>query len=149
MTKVKIVRAENAKDLPLPEYKTSGAAGMDLYANIDNGAEVHLHPGNHMLIPTGIKIELPEGLKADVNSRSGLAYKNGVFVLNSPGIVDSDFRGEIGVILMNLGKETFVIKRGDRIAQLIITKYERAELIEVDTLEETERGNGGFGSTGV
>lgn len=145
MKKVKIVcLAPEFK----PMYATPNSAGMDLCANIDEGSNVILHPGQRMLIPTGIRIELPEGYEAQVRPRSGLALKHGITVLNAPGTVDADYRGEIGVVLYNAGKEHFEISRGDRIAQMVIAKYKRIEWEEVSELSESERGQGGFGSTG-
>jgi dUTP pyrophosphatase len=131
---------------PLPRYETPGSSGMDLRAHIDG--DVVLAPGEFRLIPTGIAISLPQGFEAQVRPRSGLALRNGIGLLNSPGTIDSDYRGEIGVILINHGKEPFVIKNGDRIAQLVISKTYRAELQEVPKLDETDRGGGGFGHTG-
>ena len=130
----------------LPSYSTIHSAGMDLRANIDN--DVILLPLERKLIPTGLYIQLPEGYEAQIRPRSGLAFKNGITVLNSPGTIDADYRGEIGVILINLSNESFVIKDGERICQMIIAKYEKAEIIEVDILTDTERGTGGFGHTG-
>ncbi len=131
----------------LPAYETSFSAGMDLRANIDK--EIKLEPLQRCLVPTGLFIELPKGFEAQVRPRSGLAYKKGVTVLNSPGTIDADYRGEIKVILVNLSNETFIIKDGERIAQMIISAHEQAHWVEVDTLEETERGAGGFGHTGT
>ena len=130
-----------------PAYETEGAAGMDLRANID--ASITLKPLERAIVKTGLFIALPVGFEAQVRPRSGLAAKKGITVLNSPGTVDADYRGEIGVILVNLSNDDFVINDGERIAQLIIAKHERANWIEVDILSETERGSGGFGSTGV
>ncbi len=142
--KLKIV---NTSDNPLPEYETSGSAGMDLRAQLQE--PVMLKPLQRALIPTGLYIELPDGCEAQIRPRSGLALKKGVTVLNTPGTIDSDYRGEIKIILINLSNETTVINTGERIAQMIIAKYEKATLKEVDTLNETERGEGGFGHTGV
>lgn len=133
--------------IPLPTYVTAGAAGMDLFAAVDQPVE--LQPGAIELIPTGIAIALPEGYEAQIRSRSGLALKYGVFALNAPGTIDSDYRGEIGVILANIGKSPFLIHRGDRIAQMVIARYERAVWKVVDHLPNTARGEGGFGSTGI
>ncbi len=145
---VKITRLNDKfGDLPLPAYKTTGSAGMDIYAAIDEN--VILQPGQTTLVPTNLAIALPEGYECQVRSRSGLALKNGVFALNAPGTIDSDYRGEIGIILSNFSKEAFTIKRGDRIAQLVIARYEQAEWKMCDSLDDTERGAGGFGSTGV
>lgn len=142
--KLKIV---NSSDNPLPLYETVGSAGMDLRAQLQE--PVMLKPLQRALIPTGLFIELPDGYEAQVRPRSGLALKKGVTVLNSPGTIDSDYRGEIKVILINLSNETTIINTGERIAQMIISKYERVQLKEVDELNETERGEGGFGHTGV
>lgn len=131
----------------LPAYETSSSAGMDLRANIDE--DIKLEPLQRGIVPTGLFIELPKGFEAQVRPRSGLAFKKGITVLNSPGTIDADYRGEIKVILVNLSNETFVIKDGERIAQMIISTHEQAQWIEVDTLEETERGGGGFGHTGT
>ena len=131
----------------LPNYETIASAGMDLRANITQS--ITLKPLERAIIKTGLFIELPIGYEAQVRPRSGLAAKNGITVLNAPGTVDADYRGEIGVILVNLSNEDFVIQNGERIAQLIIAKHERAEWIEVQELTETSRGEGGFGSTGV
>lgn len=130
-----------------PNYETEGAAGMDLRANID--ASITLKPLKRAIVKTGLFIALPIGFEAQVRPRSGLAAKKGITVLNSPGTVDADYRGEIGVILVNLSNEDFIINDGERIAQLVIAKHERVLWKEVDVLNETERGSGGFGSTGV
>lgn len=142
--KLKIV---NTSDNPLPEYETTGSAGVDLRAQLQE--PVMLKPLQRALIPTGLYIELPDGYEAQVRPRSGLALKKGVTVLNSPGTIDSDYRGEIKVIMINLSNETTVINTGERIAQLIISKFEKVIFKEVDELNETERGEGGFGHTGV
>jgi dUTP pyrophosphatase len=134
-------------DLPLPSYATAGAAGIDLRAAIDE--TITVEPGRRMAIPTGIAIALPPGFECQVRPRSGLAVKNGVTVLNTPGTVDEDYRGEIHVILVNLGDEPFTVERGSRIAQAVFSRYERVALDEVDALETSGRGAGGFGSTGV
>ena len=134
-------------DLGLPSYATVNSAGADLFAAVDIDAS--LHPGQRTVIPTGIQIALPSGYEAQVRPRSGLAIKNGVTCLNSPGTIDADYRGEVGVILINHGTETFVIKRGMRIAQLIIAPVMSAIWEEVESLDQTARGSGGFGSTGV
>ena len=131
----------------LPNYETIASAGMDLRANLDE--PVILAPLGRALVKTGLFIELPIGYEAQVRPRSGLAFKKGITVLNSPGTVDADYRGEIGVILVNLSNEPFTIETGERIAQLVIAKHERAEWLEVEVLTETSRGEGGFGSTGV
>ncbi len=142
--KVKIV---NQSQHTLPNYETIASAGMDLRANLTE--PVILKPLERAIIRTGLYIELPIGYEAQVRPRSGLAAKKGITVLNSPGTVDADYRGEIGVILVNLSNEDFTVENGERIAQLVITKHERAEWFEVDILSETSRGEGGFGSTGV
>lgn len=134
-------------DLPLPAYATEGSAGMDICAVVE--ADVHIRPGETALIPAGIIIELPPGFEAQIRPRSGLALKYSVGVLNSPGTIDSDYRGEVKVILTNFGKEDFVVRRGDRIAQMIVARYERVQWNEVPELAGTRRGAGGFGHTGV
>lgn len=141
------IKIINKSQHELPNYETMASAGMDLRANLS--APVTLNPLERAIIKTGLFIELPIGYEAQVRPRSGLAAKKGVTVLNSPGTVDADYRGEIGVILVNLSNESFVIENGERIAQLIIAKHERAEWIAVEELSETSRGEGGFGSTGV
>ncbi|HEY1707885.1 MAG TPA: dUTP diphosphatase [Rhizomicrobium sp.] len=145
--KIGIVRLPHAKDLPLPHYATAGSAGMDLSAAVDS--DVEIRPGARAMIPTGLSIELPDGTEAQVRPRSGLAAKHGITVLNTPGTIDSDYRGEIKVVLINLGDSAFVVTRGTRIAQMIIAKHERAVLVESETLSETTRGSGGYGSTGT
>ena len=142
---VEITRFVHGKDLPLPEYESSAAAGLDLRAASN---PVNLAPGERQLIPTGIAIALPRGYEGQIRPRSGLAKKYGITVLNSPGTVDSDYRGEIQVLLVNHGEEVFNVIRGMRIAQLVITPYARVDWREVDLLVNTERGEGGFGSTG-
>ena len=142
--KIKIVNKSNH---PLPKYATPGSAGMDLRANID--APIALAPGERKLIPTGIYIALPVGYEAQIRPRSGLALKHGIGLANMLGTVDSDYRADVGVILINLGQEDFVVNDGDRIAQLVIAKYEIAEWEVVDELDKTERGEGGYGHTGV
>ncbi len=142
--KIKII---NKSQHALPNYETIASAGMDLRANLTES--IVLQPLERTIVKTGLFIELPIGFEAQVRPRSGLAFKNGITVLNSPGTVDADYRGEIGVILVNLSNQAFEIQNGERIAQLIITKHERAEWFEVEELSETSRGAGGFGSTGV
>jgi len=137
----------HAENLGLPSYATEHAAGMDLCAAVKD--DVVLKPGERKLIPTGLSIALPEGFEAQVRPRSGLALKNGLSVLNSPGTIDADYRGEVQVILANLGSEPFTITRGMRIAQMVVAPYTRAQWQKVDKLPETARGAGGFGSTGV
>ena len=145
-TKVLLKRLAGNDDIPLPKYMSDHAAGFDLYAA--NHEPIVLKFGERALVPTGFAIALPEGLEAQVRPRSGLALKNGVTVLNTPGTIDADYRGEIGVILINLGQENFTVQRGDRIAQVIINACVRAELEPVLELPASERGAGGFGSTG-
>ncbi|MEZ4778143.1 MAG: dUTP diphosphatase [Flavobacteriaceae bacterium] len=137
----------NKSSHPLPHYETEASAGMDLRANIDS--PIVLKPLERALVKTGLFIELPKGFEAQVRPRSGLAFKKGITVLNTPGTIDADYRGEIGVILVNLSNEPFTIENGERIAQLIIAKHERAMWKEVSELSETSRGEGGFGSTGI
>ena len=144
---LKIKKTYDAKDLPLPKYMSKGAAGIDLYAKVDE--DVVIKPGEIKLIGTGIMIQLPEGYEAQIRPRSGLALNNGITMLNSPGTIDSDYRGEIKLILINFGKIDFIVKRGLRIAQMIINKVEIPEIIEVDELDETLRGKNGFGHTGL
>ena len=144
--KVAIKRLPHGSDLPLPGYATPGSAGLDLHAAV-TGSQ-HLAPGERAIVPAGISIALPEGYEAQVRPRSGLAAKHGVTCLNSPGTIDADYRGEIGVILINHGAEPFEIRRGDRIAQMVIAPVTMAALVEVEDLPETSRGDGGFGSTG-
>jgi len=137
-----------AEGLALPTYESEHAAGLDLRAAIPEGEQVVLEPHARALLPTGLCIELPAGFEAQVRPRSGLALRSGVTVLNSPGTIDADYRGEIGIILINLGTEPFAISRGDRIAQLVIQEVSRAELVVVSSLTPSDRGAGGFGSTG-
>ncbi len=144
---IAVTQLPHAKGLNLPAYATSQSAGVDLEAAID--APVTLQPGERKLIETGLAIALPEGYEAQIRPRSGLAFKNGVTVLNSPGTIDADYRGEIKIILANLGAEAFTVERGMRIAQMVIAKHERLEWNIVENLDETERGAGGFGSTGT
>lgn len=144
---IKIKVSDNYGNLPLPKYETPGAAGMDLLACIDEDIIIHSH--DRVLIPTGIFMELPDGVEAQVRPRSGLALKNGITVLNAPGTIDSDYRGEIGVILINLGQESFTVKRGMRIAQLVFAFYSQAILVLENKLKQTERGIGGFGHSGL
>ncbi len=141
------IKIVNKSKHQTPSYETIASAGMDLRANIENPIE--LKPLERALIPTGLHIALPVGYEAQVRPRSGLAYKKGITVLNAPGTIDADYRGDIGVILVNLSNETFVVNDGERIAQLVVAKHERADWISVETLETTQRGEGGFGSTGI
>lgn len=142
--KVQII---NKSKHSLPQYATSSSAGMDLRANLDN--PIVLKPLQRCLVPTGLYIALPEGFEAQIRPRSGLALKKGITLLNTPGTIDADYRGEIGVIVINLSAEDFIIEDGERIAQMVIVRYEQAEWQEVEVLEDTERGAGGFGHTGV
>lgn len=148
MTTLRIQRLAHSEGLALPAYETTGSAGMDLRAAVAEDAPMTLAPGARALVPTGLKIALQPGFEAQVRPRSGLALKHGITCLNTPGTIDSDYRGEVGVILVNLGQEPFVIRRGERIAQMIIARHEQAVVAEVDSLDETARGAGGFGSTG-
>ena len=132
---------------PLPAYATKQSAGLDLRADIDE--DVILQPLQRQLIPTGLHIALPEGYEAQVRPRSGLALKHGVTVLNTPGTIDADYRGEIGVVLVSLSQDPFTVHPGERVAQLVVARYEQADLVSVDVLDETERGEGGYGHTGV
>lgn len=145
--RVEIVPTAAFGDLPLPRYESALAAGIDLPACIDE--PVTLAPGERRLIPTGLKLAIPAGYEGQVRPRSGLALKHGITVLNSPGTIDADYRGELGVILINLGEKHFEIERGMRIAQLVFARVEQAELVPVATLDDTERGAGGFGHSGV
>lgn len=131
----------------LPEYATDGAAGLDLFADPTHGTPIE--PGERKLIPTNIAISLPRGYEAQIRPRSGLALKKGITVLNSPGTIDSDYRGAIGIVLYNAGANPYIVMPGDRIAQMVITRYEQVSFQEADTLDESERGTGGFGSTGL
>ena len=144
MIEVKII---NTSDNPLPEYATALSAGVDIRANLDT--EIELKPLERKLIPTGLFIELPAGYEAQIRPRSGLAVKAGISVLNSPGTIDADYRGEIKVILVNLSSETFVVTHGERICQMVVAKHESCKFVQVQELDETERGTGGFGHTGV
>lgn len=146
--RVNVVRLAHAGGLPLPAYQTEGAAGLDLVAALDQKDPVTLAPGARALIPTGLIMELPQGYEAQVRPRSGLALKHGVTVVNSPGTIDSDYRGEVCVILANLGEVPFEIRRGERIAQLVVAPVTQATFVEVDVASNTLRGAGGFGSTG-
>lgn len=141
-----ITKTDDAKDLPLPKYMTETAAGMDLYANVENC--IIIKSGEYKLISTGIKIEMPPGYEAQIRPRSGLALKYGITMLNSPGTIDSDYRGEIKVIMINFGSEDFEIKRGERIAQMVISKAEQVIFKEVNQLSSSKRGENGFGHTG-
>ena len=142
--KIEIV---NKGHQPLPAYATEQSAGMDLRANID--APIVLKPMQRQLVPTGLHIALPQGFEAQVRPRSGLALKHGITVLNAPGTIDADYRGEVGVLLINLSDQAFIINDGERIAQMVIARHEAAEFVEVEQLNETERGEGGYGHTGI
>ena len=144
MVKIKIV---NRGSQQLPAYATPESAGMDLRANITE--TIVLHPLERRIIPTGLYIALPPGYEAQVRPRSGLAFKHGITVLNSPGTIDSDYRGELGVLLVNLSNEDFTVEAGERIAQMVIARHEQGEFVEVEELDDTERGAGGYGHTGV
>jgi len=146
--KVNVMRLPHGGGLPMPAYQTDGAAGLDLLAALDIGNPMVLAPGARALVPTGLTIELPKGYEAQVRPRSGLALNYGVTVLNSPGTIDSDYRGEVCVVLSNLGQAPFEIRRGERIAQLVIAPVTRAALVETLNVSDTTRGKGGFGSTG-
>jgi len=141
------IKVVNKGHHPLPQYATSQSAGMDLRANLDN--PIVLQPLERRLIPTGIYIALPEGYEAQVRPRSGLALKKGITVLNAPGTIDADYRGEVGVVLINLSQEPFTVNDGERIAQMVFARYEQGNLVPVEELDETERGAGGYGHTGV
>ncbi len=142
--KIKVI---NKSKYPLPKFATPGSAGVDLHANIES--TIVLKPLDRQIIPTGLYMEIPLGYEAQVRPRSGLAIKHGISCLNAPGTIDSDYRGEIGVILVNLSKENFAINPGDRIAQMVFAKHESPNFIEVESLEDTERGEGGYSSTGI
>ena len=144
---VRITRLPHAADLPLPAYETAGAAGMDMRAALDD--RLTLAPGERAAVPTGLAIALPAGYEAQVRARSGLARRHGIAMVNSPGTVDSDYRGELQVLLINLGQEPFTLGRGDRIAQMVVAPVARVALEEVASLDATARGDGGFGSTGI
>lgn len=146
--RVDIQQLPHGNGLPLPAYQTAHAAGLDLLAAVPEEAPIFLAPGEHALIPTGLSIALPGDHEAQVRPRSGLAAKHGITVLNSPGTIDADYRGEICVLLINHGSETFLVQRGERIAQLVIAPVSRVELVPASSLSTTDRGSGGFGSTG-
>ncbi|WP_396594889.1 dUTP diphosphatase [Brevundimonas sp. R86498] len=148
MSTLRILRLPHAEGLALPAYETPGSAGLDLRAAVPEDAPMTLEPGQRALVPTGLKIALEQGWEAQIRPRSGLALKHGISAPNTPGTIDSDYRGEVGVILINLGQEPFVIRRGERIAQMVIAAVAQATVVEVADLDETARGAGGFGSTG-
>ena len=145
MTEILIKRL--SKDINLPKYETDGSSGMDLSANIDSN--IKIEPGETSIIPTGISVSIPKNFEIQIRPRSGLAAKNQISVLNTPGTIDADYRGEIKVILINLGKKTFLVEKGARIAQMVLSPIEKAKIREVENLEKTKRGSGGFGSTGT
>ncbi len=146
---IRIVRLPHAEEVSLPSYASIQAAGMDLCAAVPEGEPLTLAPGRHAMVPTGLAIALPAGYEAQIRPRSGLAAKNAVTVLNSPGTIDADYRGEIKVILINLGAEPFTITRGMRIAQMVVAQHATVSWLQVDSLDDTARGAGGFGSTGT
>lgn len=144
---IKFKKLAHAQDLPLPAYETQSAAGMDIRAALE--ASIVLNPGERTLIPTGLQMALPHGYEAQIRPRSGLAIKNGITMLNSPGTIDADYRGEVKVIAINHGQEAFTVNHGDRIAQMVIAPVVQLKVQEVSDLDETDRGEGGFGSTGI
>ena len=148
MTELRIRRLPHFEGLELPAYQTEGSAGMDVRAAVPADAPVVLKPGERAMIPTGLAMAVPPGFECQVRPRSGLAAKHGLTCLNAPGTIDSDYRGEVQVILVNLGQDAFEIRRGERIAQLVVARYERVAPVVVDSLDDTGRGAGGFGSTG-
>jgi dUTP pyrophosphatase len=145
--RVRIKRLPGARDLPLPSRASPGSAGFDLRAAVDG--EVVLRPGERLLVPTGVVLEIPAGWEGQVRPRSGLALRHGIGIVNAPGTIDSDYRGEVAVLLINLGESNFSLRRGDRVAQLVIARVETIEWDEAETLAESGRGGGGFGSTGT
>ena len=147
MTTVHFKKLVHAKDLPLPSYESSSAAGMDIRAALDE--EMVIKPGERTLVPTGLQMALPHGYEAQIRPRSGLAIRNGITMLNTPGTIDADYRGEVKVIVINHGQEDFIVQHGDRIAQMVIAPVVQLDVKESENLDETERGAGGFGSTGV
>ncbi len=146
---VRVKRLPHGQDLPLPAYQSAAAAGLDLVAALPHNARLVLEPAGRALVPTGLAIELPEGFEAQIRPRSGLALRHGVTILNAPGTIDADYRGEICVVLINHGAEPFEIVRGDRIAQMVVAPVVQARLVDVESLSSSDRGEGGFGSTGV
>lgn len=143
-----VMRLPHAENLPMPAYHSERAAGLDLLAAVPSAGSISVAPGDRVLVPTGLAIALPEGFEAQVRPRSGLAVRHGLTILNSPGTIDADYRGEIQVLLVNLGTESVIITRGMRIAQLVIAPVVRAHIVEAASLDKTSRGSGGFGSTG-
>jgi dUTP pyrophosphatase len=146
---VPLIRLPHGADLPLPAYETPGAAGMDLRAAVAEGEPLTLQPGGRALVPTGFVFEIPDGFEAQVRPRSGLAFKHGITCLNTPGTIDSDYRGEVKVLLVNLGQEVFSVARGMRIAQMVVAPVTQVRVVEQSETSATPRGAGGFGSTGV
>lgn len=144
---IRIKRKESAKDLPLPRYATDGASGMDVFADVED--DIEIQPGQIRLLSCGIYVSIPEGYEIQVRPRSGLALKHGITLLNTPGTIDSDYRGLVSVIIINMGNEVFKVRRGDRIAQLVVKEVVKAYLYEEDELDETVRSHGGFGHTGI
>lgn len=144
-----VTRLPHGEGLPLPAYETAGAAGLDLIAAVEEASGLELSPGTRKLVPTGLIFQLPEGYEGQVRPRSGLAFRHGVTVANAPGTIDSDYRGEVQVLLVNLGQENFTVTRGMRVAQFVVAPVVAAELVETDVINETIRGAGGFGSTGT
>ncbi|MDJ0612123.1 MAG: dUTP diphosphatase [Rhizobiaceae bacterium] len=149
MTDLRIIRLPHSEGLDLPAYETTDAAGMDLRAAVSDSEPITLEPGKRALIPTGLIMEIPSGFEGQVRPRSGLAFKNGITCLNTPGTIDADYRGEVMVLLINLGEEDIVIERGMRVAQMVIAPVHQVEIVEASLANDTERGSGGFGSTGV
>lgn len=149
MTELKLVRLPHSEGLDLPSYETADAAGMDLRAAVPESEPIKLKTGKRVLVPTGLIMEIPSGFEGQIRPRSGLAYKNGITCLNTPGTIDADYRGEIMVLLINLGEKSFVIERGMRIAQMVIAPVHQVSIVEATLANETDRGSGGFGSTGV
>lgn len=149
MVAIRVIREEGADPLvPLPSYETTGAAGADVRANLPDGVSITLEPGQRVLVPTGLRIEIPQGFEVQVRPRSGLALKHGITLPNTPGTIDSDYRGPLGVIVLNAGQEVFEITHGERIAQLVVAPVVQATFQAVEALSDTTRGAGGFGSTG-
>ncbi len=148
-TTLQLMRLAHGADLELPAYQSAGAAGLDLAAAVPADRPIAIAPGDRALVPTGFAVAVPEGFEAQVRPRSGLAHRHGITVLNSPGTIDCDYRGELKVILINLGAESFAIERGLRIAQLVLAPVAQVEVVQADRLKETQRGAGGFGSTGT
>jgi len=146
---IEVSQLAHARDLPIPSYESDGAAGMDLRAAVPSGDGMVIPPGSRALVPTGLVMALPDGFEAQVRPRSGLALKHGLTVLNAPGTIDSDYRGEVGVILINHGEKAFTIQRGDRIAQIVVAPVSQAHVVGVREVNTTRRGGSGFGSTGV